>query len=217
KDLQAEYEPIQTAENERQNVWRNTKHDAERLFKESQAAKDQLEQTTAAPAAGDKTVNQCRTELATHEIKLKAFTQKHEADRLHGSITNTAELMAKIAPEGIRGDVLTRALKGFNASMEKFCTAAGWRPVALEPDFMPTYGGTIYLLLSESAKFRVRVILQIGMALLDKSQALIVDAADILDKGGRNGLFKAVKAAGLPSLVAMTIDNKDLVPNLAKA
>jgi hypothetical protein len=55
------------------------------------------------------------------------------------------------------------------------------------------------------------------MALMDRSQALIIDAADILDKDRRNGLFKAVKTAGLPTLIAMTIDSKELVPNLGKA
>ena len=82
---------------------------------------------------------------------------------------------------------------------------------------MPTYGGTQYELLSESEKFRVRVVLQIGMALSDKSQALVIDAADILDKGGRNGLFKAVKSTGLPAFISMTIDSKELVPSLSKS
>ena len=82
---------------------------------------------------------------------------------------------------------------------------------------MPTYGGTIYLLLSESAKFRVRVVLQIAMAMMDRSQVLVIDAADILDKGGRNGLFKAVKTAGLPVMISMTFDGQELMPDLGKA
>lgn len=190
--------------------------ETKRLYFESKAAAEKISKMK--PARSNTTgVEQFRSTLALAEKRLKAFTQKNEADRLHTSISQNAELMAKIAPEGIRGDVLTRALKGFNESIEKFSRAAGWRAVTLEADFMPTYGGTLYLLLSESAKFRVRVILQIGMALMDKSQALIIDAADILDKGGRNGLFKAVKSAGLPALIAMTIDSKEQVPNLAKA
>lgn len=186
-----------------------------RLLGESSLAEQEL----AKPVAGKSeiSVDDCRTTLAVAEKRLKAFKAKLEADRLHTAICSNTELYAKISPEGIRQDVLAKALKSFNDSLVPICAAAGWRTVTLESDFLPTYGGTIYLLLSESAKFRVRVILQMGMALIDKSQALIIDAADILDKGGRNGLFKAVKAAGLPALVAMTIDSKDLVPNLAKA
>ncbi len=189
--------------------------ECKRLVKESEAAAKELEKPVS--AASPISVDDCRTTLSQAETRLKAFKAKYEADRLHVAIGKNAELLAKIAPEGIRGDVLVKSLKKFNESLAPLSKAAGWRAVTLESDFMPTYGGTIYLLLSESAKFRVRTILQMGMALIDKSQAIIIDAADILDKGGRNGLFKAVKAAGLPAMVAMTIDDKSLVPNLAKA
>ncbi len=189
--------------------------ECKRLVKESEAAAKELEKPTA--AASPISVDDCRTTLSQAETRMKAFKAKFEADRLHIAIGQNAELLAKIAPEGIRGDVLVKSLKKFNESLSPLSKAAGWRAVTLESDFMPTYGGTIYLLLSESAKFRVRIILQMGMALIDKSQAIIIDAADILDKGGRNGLFKAVKQAGIPALVAMTMDDKSLVPNLAKA
>ena len=193
-----------------------------RLVEESEAAGAQ---PAPVAATGGVSVDDCRTTLAQAEIRLKAYQAKFGADRLHVAITQNAQLLAHIAPEGIRGDVLAKALKGFNESLAPFCKAAGWKPVMLESDFMPTYGGTIYLLLSESAKFRVRVILQIGMALADKSQAVIVDAADILDKGGRNGLFKALQACKVPALVCMTMDacteqgkpESFNVPNLSKA
>lgn len=189
--------------------------EALRLVKASEEAEQELKKPV--PAKAEISVDDCRSALSRAELALKAYKSKTEADRTHVAVGHNAELLAKVSPEGIRGDVLVRALKDFNKSLERLCTASGWRPVALESDFSPTYGGTIYLLLSESAKFRVRVILQMGMALIDKSQALIIDAADILDKGGRNGLFKAVKAAALPCLVSMTIDSKELVPNLNKA
>ena len=197
--------------------------ECKRLVKESEAAAAEIIKPVA--AASPISVDDCRTTLSQAETRLKAFKAKFEADRLHIAIGQNAELLAKIAPEGIRGDVLVKSLKKFNESLSPLSKSAGWRAVTLESDFMPTYGGTIYLLLSESAKFRVRTILQMGMALIDKSQAIIIDAADILDKGGRNGLFKAVKQTGLPAMVAMTIDpclepGKPVhanVPNLAKA
>src|SRR6185369_4948226 len=174
---------------------------------------------TPAPNAKQDTaeVDRCRTILQTAKVRLDAFQRKFSADRTHTAICQNQELANKTAPDGIRGDVLAKALKGFNLFADPICKAAGWRVVALEPDFTPTYGGTQYLLLSESAKWRVRTVLQMVMAKLDKSQALVIDAADILDKQGRNGLFKAVAAAGLPALVCMTLDGKELVPNLGRA
>lgn len=189
--------------------------EAERLLKESEIAAKEI--AVPVPVHVGLPLDACRTTLARAEARLAAYQAKSNADRLHIAISQNAELIAKIAPEGIRGDVLSRALKGFNGKMAPLCKAASWRPVALESDFSVTYGGTPYLLLSESAKFRARTILLLAMALMDKSQAVIVDAADILDKGGRNGLFKAVHSAGLPAMVCMTIDAKELVPNLAKA
>lgn len=189
--------------------------DCRRLVKESEAAAAELAKPV--PPASTVSVDACRTALSAAETALKAYRAKYEADRLHIAIGHNAELLAKISPEGIRGDVLIRALKSFNESLAPICKAAGWRPVTLESDFLPTQGGALYLLLSESAKFRTRSILQMGMALLDKSQALIIDAADILDKGGRNGLFKAVKHVGLPALITMTIDTREQVPNLTTA
>ena len=206
---------IQSSMRDQESQNKQAVNEALRLLGDSSMAEQELAKPVA--AASEISVDDCRTTLAVAEKRLKAFKAKLEADRLHDAIEKNTELYRMLAPEGIRGDVLARALKSFNTSLERFCAAAGWRSVALESDFYPTYGGTIYLLLSESAKFRVRVILQIGMAMLDKSQALIIDAADILDKGGRNGLFKTVKATGLPCLVAMTIDAKELVPNLGKA
>lgn len=212
--LQTSAREIQRQINEAESVRMEKLIEAKRLVRESEAAVKQLERPAGQAQIS---VNDCRTTLAMAETRLKAFKSKLEADRLAVAIEKNTELYGKLAPEGIRGEVLARSLKGFNATLEPFTKAAGWRQVALEPDFLPTYGGTPYLLLSESAKFRVRVILQIGLAKLDKSQALIIDAADILDKGGRNGLFKAVKAAGLPAVIAMTMDSKVLVPNLAAA
>lgn len=207
---------IQSAEQARTDKIRECK----RLVAEADQAERELQGMEAAPtgqASDIAYIEQCRVTLARAESRLKAFTQKREADRLHTAIGQNQALIAKISPEGIRGDVLAKALTGFNEKMTPLCAAAGWRDVALEPDFSPTYGGTPYMLLSESAKFRVRTMLALAMAAMDRSQAVIIDAADILDKGGRNGLFKALKLAGLSALVTMTMDAKELVPNLGKA
>ena len=195
--------------------------DALRVLGDSTLAEQELA-GMAAPVVGKQGgapsyVEQCRTTLNRADTRLKAFVQKRDADILHATIMSNAELVARVAADGIRADVLAKAIKGFNDKMLPLCKVAGWRPVALETDFSPTQGGTPYMLLSESAKFRVRVVLQLAMAQMDNSQAVVIDAADILDKDGRNGLFKAIHSTGMPALVAMTIDKKDLVPNVGKA
>lgn len=191
--------------------------EAKRLMDESARATKELQGMAVAAAGPAGGVEQCRTTLSLAESRLKAFKTKYDADRVHASIQINQDLIDKIAADGVRGDVLNKAMKSFNDACAGISKAAGWRTVALEPNFLPTYGGTEYLLLSESAKFRVRVALQLTMARMDRSELVIVDAADILDKGGRNGLFKALGYAGIRALVCMTIDAKAMVPDLAKA
>jgi hypothetical protein len=188
--------------------------EARRMLTVSENAETELKTTTETPAKGATSVDDCRTVLATAETRLKAFRQKTTADARHRSICTMETLIDKIAPDGIRGEVLQRALKGFNQAMKQFTAVASWRDVELGADFLPTYGGYIYLLLSASAQFRVRVVLQLAMAKLDNSQAVVIDAADFLDRGGRSGLFKAVQVAGLPAMVCVTVDDKEKVPDL---
>lgn len=208
----AEQEAVRSAEQDA----RAAVNDAKRILAESQEAAEKLK--TIKPATGEAgDVERFRTVLDAAKLRLDAFQKKYAADRTHQAVCQNQILIDKIAPEGIRGDVLAAALKRFNELALPITKAAGWRTVALEPDFTATYGGTLYLLLSESAKWRVRVVLQMVMAQLDRSEALIIDAADILDKSGRNGLFKAVHIMNMPCLICMTMDNMESVPNLAKA
>ena len=188
--------------------------EAKRLVTESQQAEAEMNKAPAGTTGNGGDTETFRNALALAESRLKAFVGKNNADRLHTSISQNAELIAKIAPEGIRGDVLAKALKGFNERTAPICKASGWPTVGLDNDFAAEYGGTPYLLLSESAKFRVRTVLALVMAQMDGSEAVIVDAADILDKTGRNGLFKALKLVALPALVCMTMDARELVPKL---
>ncbi len=75
----------------------------------------------------------------------------------------------------------------------------------------------MYPLLSESEQFRVRVTLQVAIAKMDDSAAMVIDRADILDRQGRNGMMKLLLRTGIPTLVCMTIldPEKDPPPDLA--
>lgn len=192
-----------------------TVSEAKRLVEESKKAASKLVEPVERPDTN--IIEQHRNAKAEAESRLNAFVAKNNADKVHAAIMKNVELVELLAPDGIRGQVLIKALKGFNERMQPLCQAASWRAVTLTPEFTPEYAGTPYALLSESAKFRVRTILALTMAQMDGSDAVIIDAADILDKGGRNGLFKTVKFVGLPTLICMTMDARELVPNLSKA
>jgi energy-coupling factor transporter ATP-binding protein EcfA2 len=189
--------------------------EAERLVKESEEARQKLAEPV--PTGNGQDVEQCRNAVALAETRLKAFTSKRDADKIHASIEMNQGLLAHIAPTGVRADVLTLALAGFNSALAGLSGVAGWPAVVIEPDLSWSFGGTPYYLCSESEKFRVKVVVQAAMAGREKAGALVVDGADILDKGGRNGLFWLLAYVGIPALVGMTIDARENVPNLAKA
>ena len=77
-------------------------------------------------------------------------------------------------------------------------------PVTVGDNMSISVAGLPYELRSTAEQYRARVALQIVLAGIDGSAMLVIDAADVLDKPGRNGLIKAVLASGIPSIIAMT-------------
>lgn len=218
KPLEAKHKELTDARAIVVRNWDQGIADASRLVREAMTAKEELD-AMAAPstAQAGASVEQCRNDLAAHELRLSAFVAKRNADFLHNAIELNQALLKHVAPTGVRADVLTTAIQEFNKKLQSLSETAGWAPVEITPEFSFQYNGTPYFLLSSAEQFRVRVIVQLAMALREKAAMVVVDGADILDKPGRNGLFRLLKAAGIPALVGMTIDAEENVPNLAKA
>lgn len=162
-------------------------------------------------------VEKAREGVREAEGRLTAFQNKTKADKLAISISINQEMVEILAPEGLRQRKLAASIKEFNTALGKTCALADWRPVEIAADLTISYARRPWGLLSESERFRARVVLQIALALRDKSQALVLDAADILDRPGRNGLFKILAAIQLPALVTMTLDAPADLPDLAAA
>ena len=59
-------------------------------------------------------------------------------------------------------------------------------------------------------------MLQIAISVLDRSACVVLDAADILDSQGRNGLLMLLKKTERPAIVLMTVNKPELVPDLGK-
>jgi hypothetical protein len=109
-------------------------------------------------------------------------------------------------------------LDGFNRTqLAPLAAAADWSPVTVDPDMAIAYGGRAHALLSTSEQYRVRAVLQLALARLDKSAMVVLDAADVLDGTTRSGLFQMLDQAGLPALVCMTLTRPAHVPDLAAA
>lgn len=180
------------------------------------AARQELEALPDGTVTADE-IEALREAVQHEKQKLHGVQARERAAKRHASILQNQKLIEALAPEGVRQAVLTRALGEFNSHAERICAAARWPVVELHPDMSTTYGGRHYALLSASEQFRARTAQQLALAAFDGSDAVIIDAADILDRTGRNGLIRALKVAKVLALVCMTIDSRDAVPDLAKA
>lgn len=177
--------------------------------------------TIKAGSVTQEDLRRCQEELRGAQAELanfeKAISAVDEAEAHYRNIQTNKAIQEVLAPDGLRLEVMERKIGDFNAILEEHSTHAGFAPVTVDRDLNTYLGGREYLLLSESERFRVRLALQLAIAEIDGSSLVVIDAADILDRTGRNGLFKVLRRQHLPALVCMTIDARENVPDLAKA
>ncbi len=176
--------------------------------------------------AGDKpqkTVEDCRKELQSAEEKLKAVEDTYKAETLKNGIAVNKEISEVLAPSGLRAECLKRALSEINGVLRVLCDVSGWELVEVQDDLSITYNGMILgpnykkSLCSESEYYRAEIILQIAFAMKDNSDFILIDRADLLDKSGRNGLFRILGRCSKNVVVAFTwLEGRDAIPDLSK-
>jgi hypothetical protein len=162
-------------------------------------------------------VQAARDALAQAQAWRVAVQATAQAQAKHAEIVENNALVAALAPDGVRRTVLATKLAALNQRLADLCQTAGWAPVVVADDLSVSFAGRPFVLLSASEQYRARVTLQVALADLDGSDVVIVDAADILDRGGRNGLFAMLRGTGMRSLVCMTMNRVEDVPDLGAA
>jgi hypothetical protein len=197
-------------------------NDARAELKAAEKAARELDELNNRPeAVGD--IDAARTSVQQAEARLRAWKQKTEADGKHRAICLNAEILARLAPGGIRQQKLADALGTANAGLLELSKVSGFGLAAIDGGLGASLNGTPYGLLCKSERWRVRVLLQIWMAQADNSAAVIIDGADIVvNRPLRNGLFNLLRKVDLPALVTMALpgearENRKLFPDLKKA
>lgn len=193
---------------------RNALNAAQAAVREAEEAGKRLAALQGGNATQEQ-VERARQAVQLAQARLDAFKAKTRADKLHDAITQNALIVAALDTAGVRQEKLSRSVDTFiSASLYPLSLVARWGRVEISSDMSLSYDGRAWALLSESERYRVRVLLQVAIALRDRSRALVIDAADILDKAGRNGLVQLLRHAALPALVCMTIPTPNDVPDL---
>lgn len=189
-------------------------------LKEAKAAKQELAALEASntPTEGpsEAQVEAARRAVEALEGKLEAYTKKRDADAIHTEIVRNALIVNALAEDGIKGKRTAQALYKLNENiLAPLCKAAGWEKVEIGSDLSVRYNGLDYRYgPSTSEQFRARVTLQCAVAILDDSELLCIDAADVLDRDGRVGLMDLLAEVALPALVTMTAHSREEAPDL---
>ena len=161
-------------------------------------------------------IDKKRNQIKQIEDNIRAFNEKTESDRLKNNIKENQLIIDALDMSGIRKKSTEKGLDSFNANLEDVCTLAGWPKVSINHDMSIELDGRPYVLLSESEKYRVRITLQISIAKLQKADIIILDGAEILDKNGKNGMFKVLLQYKIKAFIGMMFSDITKVPNMGK-
>lgn len=166
---------------------------------------------------GEERVAKARETVAAANARLRMFEAKAKATATFASWKRNVGLIDALASTGVRQKVMVRKLTDLNERLAKVCADARWGVVRIDENLAAWMNTEPYWLLSESMQFRCRVTLQVAIAALDGSSAILIDRADMLDQNGRNALFLMLKKSGLRAFVCMTTSAREKTPNLAAA
>lgn len=173
-------------------------------FKESLDACNKVHGNGQVKVGGEAEVSRCRAELETAKVRLNAFKAKQEADRINSAIEANLVICELLDKEGIRKECLIRRLDSFN---NRLLAKLGFGyKIELGADLQVTLDELNYPLLSKSQQWVCEVSMQIAIAIASKSQAVVIDAADMIDDVTLAKFVHVIKSLPIAVMVGITVD-----------
>lgn len=128
------------------------------------------------------------------------------------------DLIAKaLSPDGIPADILAGALAPVNDALAILCRISGWKPVVINEAMEITYGGRLYGLCSESAKWRADCLIALAIAQISELKLIVLDRFDVLDHRSRPqmlGMLKELARLGAMETVIVCGTMKEMPANM---
>lgn len=139
---------------------------------------------------------------------VKMVSAEARAQRLQQTIVRYVEIAKAVGPQGIRATMLAKGLASLNAGLKVLSAEASWPVVSVAENGAVSYGDRPVLLCSESERWRAQACIQLTLAALTGSKAVVLDRADLLDAANRGGLIRAisrvVEKVGVAVLICAT-------------
>ena len=160
------------------------------------AVAEKLAQNAGAEVdTSDRRADLMQAEQAVDDAKRVATMVSAEARaaKLAETIARYTEISRSLGPQGVRAQMMEDGLKRLNAGLSIIGREAGWPLVEVADKGAVMWGTRPVQLCSESERWRAQAAIQLTLAAMTGSQAVVLDRADLLDAGNREGLVRAVK------------------------
>lgn len=164
-----------------------------------------------------KTLDNASEVLAIALEKLEAYSKYHEAHKVNGKLIIKAKIAKILSPEGLRAEVLKTKIGKLNQQIKKITDIAGWENIEVDYKSNILVDGYSYdeYIHSDSQAYRARFILQVVVALIEKTNIVILDSVIVLSKKSRGDLLKTMTTLtkfGLKFIFAFTCQKNEIPP-----
>ena len=141
------------------------------------------------------------------EASKRALEATERAKDFHEKVKGWTALAEALAPSGIPGELLEKALSEFNGTLAAVASGVRWSPVTINGIMEIRRGGVPYMLLSKSARWRCNVMIAAALAEHSGLRFMIVDEFDILEISARGPMLKwsyeQIKSGRLDTLILL--------------
>ena len=136
-----------------------------------------------------------QAEQATDDAKRVSAMVSAEARaaELSETIARYAEVVRALGPQGVRAGMMGKGLARLNAGLAVIGEEAGWPVAEVTERGAVMWATRPVQICSASEQWRAQAAIQLTLAALTGSGAVVLDRADLLDAGNREGLVRAVK------------------------
>ena len=202
-----EHEAIQEATQEYQGYLQTAEHEFGDA-KTTLAVAEKLAQNADAEVdSADRRADLMQAEQAVDDAKRVSgmVSAEARAAELAETIARYAEVVHAIGPQGVRAQMMETGLKRLNAGLKVLGREAGWPVVEVTQRGAVMWAGRPIQLCSASEQWRAQAAIQLTLAAMTGSQAVVLDRADLLDVENRDGLVRVVKRVSGKTGVAVLL------------
>ena len=162
----------------------------------AQAKASQVRETAALKGAPDTEARRMLRAQADERVQAAQAVEKDvekakKAAAQADSVAHYEAIARAIGPSGARAGLTEKRLATLQAGLAVVCGVADWPPVTVSLGGQITVGGRSVALCT-SERWRAQTALQLTIGAMTKSAAVVLDAADLLDRDGRAGLVRAL-------------------------